>query len=109
MSIDILGSPYTVWEERAYSNILFKRNTISFDPSINLTNYDTGASTAPAIAASGNNVCVVWDDNSLGNFEIFYKRSTNGGDTFGSTVNLSNVTAAGGTATPAIAASNNLT
>ena len=32
-----------------------------------------------AIAVSGNNVYVVWVDNTLGNLDIFYKRRTDGG------------------------------
>jgi hypothetical protein len=108
MSIDILGSAYTVWEERAYSNILFKRNTISFDPSINLTNYDTGASSVPAVAASGDNVYVVWRDETTPRiYDILYRRSTNGGANFGGTVNLSSTIS--DSFDPAVAASNNLT
>ena len=39
-------------------------------------------STRPAIAVSGNTVHVVWDDNTPGNFDILYRRSTNGGVSF---------------------------
>ena len=46
----------------------------------------------PSIAVSGN-VYVVWKDNTPGNDEVFYRRSTDGGATFGSTVNLSNTRA----------------
>jgi hypothetical protein len=106
MSLDALDSVYTVWEERAYSNILFKRNTISFDPSINLTNYDTGASGSAAVAASGNNVYVVWSDARPGRYQdIFYTRSTNGGANFGWILNLSNNN--GASSVPAVAASGN--
>jgi hypothetical protein len=110
MSIDTLGSVYTVWEERETSgprsDIVFKRNTISFDPSINLTNYDTGASGEPDVAASGNNVYVVWYDARPGRYqEIFYTRSTDGGANFGWILNLSNNT--GASSWPAVAASGN--
>jgi ethanolamine utilization microcompartment shell protein EutL len=88
-----LDSVYTVWSEHtAYnSDILFKRNAISFDPSINLSN-NAGKSSSPRIAASGNNVYVVWSDDTPGNTEILYRRSTDGGASFGGTVNLSNTT-----------------
>ena len=33
---------------------------------------------------------VVWVDNTPGNYDIFYRRSTNSGASFGSTANLSN-------------------
>jgi hypothetical protein len=32
----------------------------------------------------------LWDDSSFGNVEILYRRSTDGGMTFGPTENLSN-------------------
>ena len=50
----------------------------SFGPIINLSN-DAGISSNPDIAVSGNNVHVVWHDNTPGNFDILYKRSMNGG------------------------------
>lgn len=141
MSIDLLHSVYIVWEEDPNRDITFKRNTISFDPSVILNNpaeptgglavaatqynvyavwynlfqarfseiyyrrsTDGGAnfawtenlsntagySNTPVIAASGNNVHVVWTDNTPGDWDIFYRGSTNGGDSFGSTTNLSN-------------------
>ena len=102
-----LDSVYTVWSEHTASNsdILFKRNAISFDPSINLSN-NAGKSSSPAIATSGNNVYVVWSDNTPGSSEIFYRRSTDGGASFGDTVNLSNTTE--NSYAPRVAASNNL-
>jgi hypothetical protein len=108
MSIDTLDSVYTVWEGNPSRDILFKRNTISFDPSINLSdNTGDARRSTPAIAASGNNVYVVWHDNTPGNFDIFYKRSTDGGANFGSTVNISNNFE--DSTNPAVAVSNNLT
>ena len=54
-----------------------------------LSNTD-GSSSIPSIAESGNNVYVVWRDNTPGSYDILYRRSTDGGASFGSTVNLSN-------------------
>ena len=53
----------------------------TFSPTINISN-NAGQSARPAIAISGNNVYVVWDDNTPGNFDIFYRRSTDGGSMF---------------------------
>jgi hypothetical protein len=156
VNIDILDSAYTVWERSPTKDILFKRNTISFDPLIDIGGGDSpraapavaasgnnvhvvwrsffsggqfaeiihtrstdgggdfgvgggnlsgtfGDSTAPAVAVSGDNVYVVWSDNSPGNFEILYRRSTDGGETFGDTVNLS--ITAGDSSAPAVAVS----
>jgi hypothetical protein len=110
---------YVVWSEAiplleggqnpSTVDILYTRSTnggASFGSTVNLTN-STPLSFFPAVAASGNNVYVVWVDSSVGNFNIFYTRSTNGGASFGSTVNLSNTI--GQTSNPAVAVSNNLT
>jgi hypothetical protein len=101
-----LDSVYTVWRDSTPGNeeILYKRNTISFDPDIDLSN-TAGSSSGPAVAASGNNVYVVWSDFTPGNFEILYRRSTDGGATFGSTINLSNN--GGSSSEPAVAVSGN--
>jgi hypothetical protein len=95
-----LDSLYTVWSEQD-SDIMFKRNAISFDPSINLSN-TTGKAYGPAVAASENNVYVVWSDDTPGTTEILYRRSTDGGASFGGAVNLSNTT--GRSDHPAVAA-----
>jgi hypothetical protein len=94
-----LESVYFVWLEQ---DIMFKRNAISFDPTLNLSN-TTGTSRTPAMAAFENNVYVVWDDDTPGNSEILYRKSTDGGASFGDTVNLSNTT--GRSSGPAVAVS----
>ena len=60
----------------------------SFNILINLSN-DLGISFNPQISSSGNNVHVVWQDNSLGNNDILIRASNNGATTFGNTINLS--------------------
>lgn len=52
-----------------------------FDGAKNLSK-NSGASIDPAISASGNNVYVVWSDNSPGNSEIIFRASIDGGETF---------------------------
>ena len=42
------------------------------------------------ISSSGNNVYVVWEDNTLGNIDILFRESNDGGMSFGPTINLSN-------------------
>jgi len=57
---------------------------------INLSN-NTGRSYLPEIARSGDSfVYVIWRDDTTGNGDIYFKRSTDGGKTFGSLINLSN-------------------
>src|SRR3712207_3543698 len=102
---------YVVWHEGLSGNseILYRRSTnggANFSGIVNLSN-NTGVSRLPAVDASGNNVYVVWHDDSLvpGNFEILYRRSTNGGANFSGIVNLSNTTGQSGR--PDVAASGN--
>jgi ethanolamine utilization microcompartment shell protein EutL len=103
-----LDSVYTVWEESlgsdSLSQILFKRNTISFDPSIIVSH--NGSFDVPSVAASGNNVYVVWKERSLNVSSIWYRRSTDGGGSFGGIVSLRSKTT-GSLFEPAIAASGN--
>jgi hypothetical protein len=49
-----------------------------------------GSSLFPQIAASGNNVYVVWADNTnpTGSIDLFFRKSIDGGSTFGPTQNL---------------------
>jgi hypothetical protein len=42
------------------------------------------------VAASGNNEYVAWWDNTTGNWEISFAKSSDGGKTFGDTINISN-------------------
>jgi hypothetical protein len=44
------------------------------------------------IATSDNNVYVAWWGNGTGNFEVLFKASNDGGETFGERINLSNST-----------------
>jgi hypothetical protein len=78
---------HVAWSDNTPVNfdILYRRsiNGGSTFPNIikNLSS-NVGQSLNPAIAVSGNNVHVVWDDDSLGNFDILYRRSLNSGETF---------------------------
>jgi len=85
---------YVVWVHDinfTNSDIFFRKSTDdgnSFGSTKNLSN-NAGISVLPRIAVARNNVYVVWTDNTRGNNEIFFKKSTDDGNSFGSTVNLS--------------------
>jgi hypothetical protein len=105
---------YVAWDdgitvERTNSDVSFKRSTDRgdhFDRTKNLSNNPAETSASqPRIAASGNNVYVVWSDNTLGEAEVSFKRSTDRGDDFDRTKNLSNN--AGFSFDPQIAAAGN--
>ena len=61
----------------------------------------------PGISPEGNIIFLIWQDNSTGNEEIFLRKSTNGGITFGNTTNVSNDT--GISSSPQIESSGNNT
>jgi N,N-dimethylformamidase beta subunit-like protein len=68
---------------------------------------NNGHSELPQMTASGNNVYVIWLDDTLGSREIFLRRSTDGGNTFDSKIiNLSknNMEGGGGAFNPEITA-----
>ena len=100
---------YMVWQENPQSQAARSDNTrnydifmkksidggLTFGKEINLSN-NPGFSEHPQIAASGNNVYVVWIDNSpIGssdaeNKKILLRKSVDNGDTFGEASILSN-------------------
>ena len=101
---------HVVWDDTIPGDfdILYRRSFdggATFGPIINLSD-NPGQSASPSIAVSGNNVHVVWEDNTPGNFDILYRRSTDGGASF--TEPIKNLSSNSGTSfRPAIAASDN--
>lgn len=81
-----------------FATILFGSNSIfaQWQPDVRLTNdpgmsATTAYSNARCIASSGDTVHVVWSDNRVGgNYEIFYKRSVDGGLTWEPDTRVSN-------------------
>jgi hypothetical protein len=85
---------YVAWVEKVSSSnweVFFRRSTnggASFDNAINLSN-SPGISALAQILAYGNNVYLTFEDNTAGNSEVFFRRSTNGGASFDNAINLS--------------------
>ena len=83
-SIAVSGSfVHVVWEDGRDGNIevYYKRSTdggINWGPDTRLTNNDSSSVTS-SITVSGTTVHLVWSDDRDGNFEIYYKRSSDGG------------------------------
>lgn len=72
------------------SDIFFRRSLnqgATFELPQKLTS--SSGSTGRRIAASGGNVYLVWNDNALGNYEVYFINSLDSGQTFQSIVNLS--------------------
>jgi hypothetical protein len=81
------GILYVVWRDNSLGNqeTFFAKSTNngdSFDSTINLSR-SPGDSNSPQIAASGSNVYVLWLDSTTGDYDIFFTKSTNNGDSFG--------------------------
>jgi hypothetical protein len=70
---------------------LSARSLFSNEKIVDISN-NSGSSFFPKIAGSGSNVYVAWADNSTGKYEIYFKKSSDSGNTFGDTINLSNNT-----------------
>jgi hypothetical protein len=77
---------YVVWMDYAPGNfeIYFKKSNdggVTWTANKRLTN-NAGDSEVPAIAVDGPNIYVVWMDYAPGNFEIYFKKSVDGGATW---------------------------
>jgi hypothetical protein len=90
---------YVVWSQGDFdsnlTDVFFKRSTdggASFGDTINLSNSPNNHSTLPSMALLDENVYTAWSDGPLNKGEVNYRRSTDGGASFGDTINLSNNT-----------------
>ena len=97
---------YVVWEHSPENNgaVFFTRSTdngATFEKIKNIGN-NTGYNGFPQLAASGNNVYLIWHDATDG---IFFTRSTDNGATFENIKNIGNNTGYNGF--PQLAASGN--
>ena len=78
------GHIHVVWYDKTPGNdeIFHKKSTDggSTWTSAKRLSWSSGRSYDPTVAVdSGNNIHVVWQDDTPGNFEIYYKKSTDGG------------------------------
>jgi len=79
--------------------VIFLSNYIQaqWEPEVRLTNNSspslTSINNAWSIASNGDTIHVVWWDSRDGNTEIYYKRSTDGGENWGADTRLTNNTA----------------
>ncbi|HEY5122485.1 MAG TPA: sialidase family protein, partial [Ignavibacteria bacterium] len=90
---------HIAWEDNRNANydIYYKRSSdggISWGADVRMTNNNSSYSASASITVSGSVVHVVWYDNRDGNQEIYYKRSTDAGISWGADVRLTNNTGA---------------
>ena len=88
IAVDSNNYLHVVWRDYSPGSeeILYKKST---DGGASWTTrrltYNSGYSTVPAICADSNNhIHVVWHDYTPGNYEVFYKTSTDGGTSWAS-------------------------
>ena len=84
---------YVVWQDNTNGNydVYFAYspdNGKNFESIRNLSK-NNGTSELPQITAEGNNVYVVWQDNTNGNYDVYFKSSSTNGTKFKSIRNLS--------------------
>ena len=85
---------YIVWTESPgqFQDVFFMKSTdggSSFSNKKNISaNY--GLSVNPDLKLVAINVYIVWIDYSVGNPEVYFKRSVDGGTSFSKLINLSN-------------------
>ena len=86
---------HIVWRDNrngANGEIYYKYSTdngVNWGTDMRLTN-DSGISSHPGIAVSGLNVYVIWRDDRDGNTEIYLKKSTDGGKSWGNDIRITN-------------------
>ncbi len=85
---------HVVWFDERDGNreIYYKRSTnsgISWGSDTRLTN-NTANSQVPSVIITGQTLLIVWQDNRDGNFEIYCKRSSDGGSNWGADIRLTN-------------------
>lgn len=95
VAVDGAGNIYAVWKDNTAtnSNILFSRSNdggATFSAQVNVSK-SSGSSFNPLISVDRQGrINVVWINNSPGNNDVFFSRSTDGGSTFSAPLNLSN-------------------
>jgi hypothetical protein len=93
VAVDSGSAIHVTWSESpgALSEILYKRSTnggVTWNAVKRLT-WTSGYSRGPAVAVDANDdVHIVWDDDTPGNKEVYYRQSPAGGTTWGAVKRL---------------------
>jgi hypothetical protein len=94
IAVDSSDNIHIVWNEGAHGNpeIYYKKSTnggLAWSKSKRIT-WTSGESMFPSIEThSSNSVHVIWQDDTPGNNDVYYRRSQDGGTTWGKTKRLS--------------------
>ncbi len=86
---------FVVWQDGTpvvnSREILFAKSTDggeTFSPPLNISE-NNGFSVAPTMHVLGNEVYIAWSDDTEGYYEIYFAKSTDGGETFSPPINIS--------------------
>jgi len=87
IAVDQVNGVHVVWKDDTPGNneIFYKHSTdsgMNWSGLERLTWNSGNSYNAAIVTDSGNGIHVVWEDNTPGNYEIFYKRSLDGGNTW---------------------------
>ncbi|MCK5056225.1 MAG: exo-alpha-sialidase, partial [Candidatus Aminicenantes bacterium] len=95
ITVDSAGNINVAWQDISPGNwdIFFSRSTdsgSSWSAAVNISN-NSGHSLKPAIIVdSAGNINVAWYDYTPGNYDIFFRHSTDNGSSWSAAVNISN-------------------
>ena len=87
IDVDSSDNIHVVWSDKIYgNNEIFYRNSTdggsTWTGTLSVTS-NSGSSDTPKITTDpSNNIHIVWADNTPGNYEIYYRKSTDGGMTW---------------------------
>jgi hypothetical protein len=97
ITFDYAGNIYIVWKDQIAQNaeilaVKSQDNGTTWTTALNISN-TAGYSRSPSIQADLiGNIDAVWMDQTPGNYEVYFSRSTDGGTTWSQAVNVSNTT-----------------
>jgi hypothetical protein len=92
VAVSEMGTVYVVWSDNSigtYETFFTKSLDMGHTFSkASVISSNLARSLSPSISADGNNVYVVWSDNTFGNSEIFFTKSLDNGSTFSEAFNI---------------------
>ena len=107
LAISEMGTVYIVWSDNSigtyetfFTKSLDQGHTFS---KVSVISSNLERSISPSISTYGNNVYIVWSDNTFGNSEIFSTNSVDDGSTFNTPININDDSGISGVAQITIA------